>query len=100
MDKAENGSVAIARVISAEPDSYGLILMDIQMPVMNGYQAARAIRAIDNPKQSHIPISALSANAFEEDKRMSWESGMNAHMAKPFNLPELLDLIAKVLMKG
>ncbi len=100
VDKAENGSVAIARVISAEPDSYGLILMDIQMPVMNGYQAARAIRAIDNPKQSHIPIIALSANAFEEDKRMSWESGMNAHMAKPFNLPELLDLIAKVLMKG
>lgn len=99
VDKAENGSVAIARVISADPDSYGLILMDIQMPVMNGYQAARAIRAIDNPRQSHIPIIALSANTFEEDKRMSWESGMNAHMAKPFNLPELLGLIAKVLTK-
>lgn len=100
VDKAENGSVAIAKVISADPDSYGLILMDIQMPVMNGYQAARAIRAIDNPRQSHIPIIALSANTFEEDKRMSWESGMNAHMAKPFNLPELLGLIVKILTRA
>lgn len=97
VDKAENGSVAIEKIISAEPGSYALILMDIQMPVMNGYQATRAIRAISNPRLSNIPIIALSANAFEEDRRMSWESGMNAHMAKPFHVQGLLELMAEVL---
>lgn len=99
VDKAENGSVAIEKLISAGIEQYGLILMDIQMPVMNGYQAARAIREIGNPALAHIPIIALSANALEEDKRMAWESGMDAHMAKPFNLPELLELIVDIMAK-
>lgn len=70
------------------------------MPVMDGYQAARAIRALDNPALSGIPIAALSANTFEEDRRMSKESGMNEHLAKPVNMPQLLEFIEKVTEGG
>ncbi|MDE6063060.1 MAG: response regulator, partial [Lachnospiraceae bacterium] len=68
----------------------------IQMPVMDGYHAARAIRALENPALANIPIAALSANAFEEDRKMSRESGMNEHLAKPVNMPQLLKFIESV----
>ncbi len=99
VETAENGLEAVKKLQDA-PDCYGLVLMDIQMPVMNGYEAARTIRNMDHPACSDIPIIALSANAFEEDRYQSRESGMNAHMAKPADIPELLALMGQVLRVG
>lgn len=96
-DTAENGSIAVEKVKASRPGEYALILMDIQMPVMNGYEAARAIRALPDKALASIPIIAVSANAFEENMRLSMESGMNAHLAKPISLPELLRTIGTVL---
>ena len=81
---------------AAAPVEYSLILMDIQMPVMDGCQAARAIRALPDPELSGIPIIALSANAFEEDQRMSLESGMNGHLAKPIDISQLMETLSQV----
>ena len=97
IDTAENGKDAIEKVAGSTPNEYSLILMDIQMPVMNGWQAAKAIRELDNPALARIPIIALSANAFESDKRASIESGMNAHLPKPLDIPYLLETVAKIL---
>ncbi len=99
VETAENGLEAVNK-LQAVPDRYGLVLMDIQMPVMNGYEAARAIRSMDDPACSGIPIIALSANAFEEDRYQSRESGMNAHMAKPADIPKLMELMGQVLRVG
>jgi CheY-like chemotaxis protein len=81
----------------AEADYYDLILMDIQMPNMNGYETTRAIRRMDDPGKAEIPIIAMTANAFEEDKREAYRSGMNGHLAKPVNVQELLKLLAGIL---
>lgn len=97
IDTAENGSIAVEIMEKAAPDDYALILMDIQMPVMNGRQAARAIRRMENETLSRIPIIALSADAFESDKRKSIESGMDAHLPKPIDVPLLLETIAKTI---
>ena len=96
VDTAVNGAIAVEKVKNAKPGEYALVLMDIQMPVMDGYHAARAIRALENPALANIPIAALSANAFEEDRKMSRESGMNEHLAKPVNMPQLLKFIESV----
>lgn len=96
-DTAENGSIAVQIMEKAEPDEYALILMDIQMPVMNGRQAARAIRRLENKVLARIPIIALSADAFESDKRKSIESGIDAHLPKPIDVPLLLETIAKTI---
>ena len=84
---------------NAAPGYYDLILMDIQMPVMNGYEATKAIRKLDNPAIANIPIIAMTANAFDEDKKMALESGMNAHVAKPIDLPVLMEAIYSELKK-
>lgn len=97
IESAENGLVALERIKNAHPGEYGLILMDIQMPVMNGWEAAKAIRALEDPALSDIPIIALSANAFESDIRISRESGINAHLTKPVDIPLLLESIGKIL---
>ncbi|MCI8443269.1 MAG: response regulator [Provencibacterium sp.] len=97
VDTAADGSIAVQKIENAEPGDYDLILMDIQMPVMNGWQAARAIRELKNPDLAAIPIIALSANAFESDRQTSLESGMNAHLAKPFNISALLETMNLVL---
>lgn len=96
VDTAVNGEIAVEKVKQAKPGEYAVILMDIQMPVMDGYHAAKAIRALENQDLANIPIAALSANAFEEDRRMSRESGMNEHLAKPVNMPQLLKFIESV----
>ena len=96
VDVAEDGTVAVEKVQNAPPGRYDLILMDIQMPIMNGYEATRRIRALDSPL-AKIPIIALSANALEEDKRNSLESGMNNHVGKPFDVQQLLDLLRNYL---
>ncbi len=97
IETALDGSEAVAKVRNAAPDDYDLILMDIQMPVMDGRTAAREIRRLENPALASIPIIALSADAFENDKRLSIESGMNAHLTKPVDVPQLLDAITHTL---
>ena len=97
VDTAEDGSIAVEKIKQSEPGDYDLILMDIQMPIMDGYRATRAIREMKNPALAGIPIIAVSANAFEEDKRMAMESGMNAHLAKPLDTQRLYKLIRKFL---
>ena len=81
----------------SRPGTYGLILMDIQMPVMDGYQAARAIRQLEDSRLAEVPIIALSANALEEDKKRAMESGMDAHMAKPLNTQLLEKMVREIL---
>ncbi len=94
IDTAENGSIAVEKIRNAKPGEYALILMDIQMPVMDGRAATRAIRSLENPELSHIPIIALTADAFESDRLKSIECGMDAHLTKPIDVPVLLETIA------
>ncbi len=96
VDTAENGQVGLQKVRDSKPGEYALVLMDIQMPVMDGYQTARAIRGLEQPELAALPIVALSANAFEEDKRQAFDSGMNAHMPKPIEIEPLLETIEKL----
>ena len=93
VDIAANGKEAVDKMESNAPGYFDVILMDIQMPVMNGYEAARTIRAMGREDTTLIPIVALSANAREEDKLMSIESGMNSHIAKPFDIAHLIGTI-------
>ncbi len=95
IETATDGSIAVEKVANSKPGDFALVLMDIQMPVMDGRQAAEAIRKLENPALANIPIIALSANAFESDKRMSVESGMDAHLTKPIDIPLLLETISK-----
>lgn len=97
IETAVNGKLAFETIKNSAPGEYALVLMDIQMPVMDGRQASRLIRSLENPILARIPIVALSANAFENDKRLSIESGMNAHLTKPIDVPLLLDTITKLL---
>ena len=99
IDEAENGAVALKKVQTSTPGYYAAVLMDIQMPVMNGYEATRAIRALANEGLASLPIIAVSANAFEEDKKASMEAGMNAHVGKPICVSELLKVLNEVLLK-
>lgn len=97
IETAVNGSIAVDMVKKSEPGYFSLVLMDIQMPVMDGYQATMAIRQLPDPELSHIPIIALSANAFESDKQMSMESGMNEHLTKPIDIPILLETVSRFI---
>lgn len=98
VDTAADGSIAVEKVKNSEPGYYDLILMDIQMPVMDGYTATRMIRKLDDPELAAIPIIAVSANTFEEDRKMSRESGMNAHLPKPLDVADLFFMIRKYLL--
>ena len=97
MDVADNGSIAVDKIKAAVPGQYDLILMDIQMPIMDGYEAARQIRALQNSEFADIPIIAMTANAFEEDKKAAFDAGMNGHVAKPIDTPKLLKLLKEIL---
>ena len=97
VETAWDGSMALEMVKDMPNDYYDLILMDIQMPMMNGYEATRAIRALDDPKKANIPIIAMTANAFDEDKKNALAVGMNGHIAKPIDVKSLLQLIDDVL---
>ena len=97
IDTANDGLAAVEKMKQAVPGQYDLILMDIQMPVMNGYEAAKQIRALENPEIASIPIVAMTANAFEEDRERSYEAGMNGHLAKPVSVDNLMDMIQKVM---
>ena len=97
VETAENGAAAVERVRSAGPSHYDAILMDIQMPVMDGYEAARQIRSLDDPAIASVPILAVTANAFSEDVRKACDAGMNGHIAKPINADELQHTLARIL---
>ena len=99
VETAEDGAVAVDKLKNAKPGYYDLVLMDIQMPKMNGYEAARAIRALDDSTLADIPIIAMTANAFEEDRRLALASGMNAHIAKPINMEKLVEVITDTLVQ-
>ena len=94
---AENGQVAVDMLKKSDPGYYQLILMDVQMPVMNGYEAVREIRKFENKDLASIPILAMTANAFEEDKQNALRCGMNGHIAKPIDIKNLLNTLNKVL---
>ncbi len=100
VETAEDGMIAVEKIKNSAPGYYSLVLMDIQMPRMNGYEATRAIRALENPALANIPIVAMTANAFEEDRKLALESGMNAHIAKPIDLEKLLEIIADILSEN
>ncbi len=99
IEPAENGRIAVEKLKASAPGDYLLVLMDIQMPVMDGREAAMAIRSLPDPALSRIPIIALSANAFESDRRKSIESGMDAHLTKPLDIPLLLETVRKTIQK-
>ncbi len=94
---AGNGRIALEMLRASHPGHYQLVLMDVQMPVMNGYDATRAIRGLENPELAAIPILAMTANAFEEDKQEALRSGMNGHIAKPIDIGELMKALDTVL---
>ena len=96
VDTAGDGAEAVEKVKSAPAGHYTLVLMDLRMPVMDGHSAARAIRALEDPEKANLPIVALSANTFDEDRKRSAESGMNAHLAKPLDIDRLLELISGI----
>ena len=94
---AEDGQKALNMLKKSEAGYYQLVLMDIQMPNMNGYEAARAIRGLENRELAEIPIIAMTANAFEEDGQEALKSGMNAHIAKPIDIGVLFEALEKIL---
>ena len=97
VDSAENGAVAVEKVSTAAPGSYDLVLMDVQMPIMDGYTATRKIRALDDPARAKLPILAMTANAFDEDRRNALESGMNGFLSKPIVIDDLMQELHKIL---
>ena len=97
VEVAENGQIALDMLRNSEPGYYQAVLMDIQMPVMDGYTAAREMRKLENKELAQIPILAMSANAFEEDKQEALKSGMNGHIAKPVDIETLFKTLDEVL---
>lgn len=100
VDTAENGRTAVEKVESAPADYYALVVMDIQMPVMDGRTAAKKIRSLSDPKKAQLPIVALSANAFESDKSESLKAGMNEHLPKPIDVVALSETLKNIFRKN
>ena len=98
VEVAEDGTVAVEKMKNTDKyHQYDLILMDIQMPKMDGYEATRQIRALNKPDAARIPIVAMTANAFEEDREKAFEAGMNGHLAKPLNIQDIIGTIAECI---
>ena len=96
IDTAEDGDIAVEKVKNSAPGQYDVVLMDIQMPRMNGYEATKAIRALENKELADIKIIAMTANAFEEDRQNAFAAGMNEHIAKPIDVPHLLRTLSNL----
>ena len=99
-ERAENGRTALDMFSASQPGHYDAILMDLRMPVMDGLEAARHIRALDRADAGRIPIIALTANAFESDVRASLEAGMNAHLAKPVDAEKLYETLRRSIRES
>ncbi len=97
VETAENGQIAVDKVTEAAAGAYDVILMDIQMPVMDGYEATRRIRAISDKAKAQVAIIAMTANAFDEDRQKALDAGMNGHIAKPVDIRKLMDTLAEIL---
>ena len=97
LETAVNGQEAVEKVAVSQPGYFDAILMDVQMPVMNGYEATKAIRALDNSALANIPIVAMTANAFTEDVQAAKEAGMNAHIAKPIDIAKMMETLTEIL---
>ena len=97
VEVAPNGQIAVDMLKASEPGYYQVVLMDVQMPVMNGYEATRAIRKLENTVLSSLPVLAMTANAFEEDKQEALRSGMDGHIAKPIDMKILMEMLDEVL---
>ena len=95
-----NGQEALNRFLRSQPGEFDMIFMDIQMPVMDGYEAARAIRSSSHPMAQTIPIIAMTANAFEEDVQAALAAGMSAHTAKPLDMGRLKTVVALLRQDG
>ncbi len=98
VDTADDGSMAVEKVQNSKEGQYDLVLMDIQMPVTDGYQATRKIRDLPDPKLANIPIIAMTANAFDEDKQQAFEAGMDGHLGKPIEIDKLMDMLRERLL--
>ena len=97
VDTATNGKEAVEKVAASNPGDYDVVLMDIQMPVMNGYEAAQAIRQLENKELANIPIIAMTANAFSEDIQNARNAGMNDHIAKPIDVGKMMETLTRIL---
>ena len=97
VESAENGRLALDAVAAAEPGHFDVVLMDVQMPVMDGFEATRAIRALDDPVRAAVPIVAVTANVFVEDVQVALDAGMDAHLPKPLDVPMLVDVLGELL---
>ena len=97
IETAENGEIALEMTAASEPGYYDVILMDVQMPVMDGYMATKAIRDLPDPVVAGTPIIAMTANAFQEDIKKAEEYGMNGHIAKPLDIPSMKATLQQVL---
>ena len=97
VDRAENGVACVDKIEQAAPGTYDLILMDIQMPIMDGYKATEKIRRLDDKAKANIPIVAMTANAFAEDRQRALDAGMNDHVAKPIDMNKLIPTLAKYM---
>ena len=97
VDTAANGREAVEKVAASAPGDYDAVLMDIQMPVMNGYEATKEIRAFSDSRLANIPILAMTANAFSEDVQAAKAAGMNGHIAKPLDVSKMIRTLAEIL---
>lgn len=100
VDHADDGLICIDMLSEAEPDYYDLILMDVQMPNLNGYETTEKIRKMSDQTKAEIPIIAMTANAFEEDKKNAPEAGMNGHLSKPIEIAKLTKVLCSIFNEG
>ena len=97
VDVVDDGKAAVECMEAAQPGQYDLILMDIQMPIMDGYEATRTIRDMARRDAKTLPIIAMTADAFDEDRMAALEAGMNGHIAKPIDVPKLMEVLQELL---
>lgn len=97
VDIADDGTIAVEKMETQPAGYYDIVLMDIQMPNMDGYEAAERIRALEDPEKANIPIVALTANAFEEDRKNVLSSGMNGHLPKPYDVPKMMETLKQMI---
>ncbi len=97
VDKAGDGQIAVQKLTDAPDGTYDIILMDIQMPNMDGYEATKRIRAMEDKNKANIPIVAVTANAFEEDRQLAFKAGMNGHLAKPYDVSSIIKTLTELI---